>query len=142
MKRCLVDVNIVLAILVPRHEHHRRAMRWFDDLAATQAGLCRFVQLALIRLLANRVVMGEFALPPGDGWATMERLLLDERVELVPEPVGVDTYLPVLLRQRSPSGKLVSDAYLAAFAMAGGRELVTLDAGFRNFRGLELDLIS
>jgi toxin-antitoxin system PIN domain toxin len=141
MKRCLVDVNVVLALLVPRHEHHGRAMRWFDALAAGEAGLCRFVQLAVVRLLANRVVMGTHAVPPAAGWAIVEELLGDERLELAGEPAGIDSLLPELLRQRRSGSQVVSDAYLAAFALASSRGLVTMDAGFRNFRGLELELL-
>jgi hypothetical protein len=33
------------------------------------------------------------------------------------------------------------DAYLAAFACAGGFQLVTTDSGFRQFRGLDLLLL-
>ena len=64
-----------------------------------------------------------------------------ERVEFVPEPPDIDSFLPALLRYRVPTGKLVSDAYLAAFAMSSSRRLVTLDAGYRQFRGVELELL-
>jgi hypothetical protein len=33
------------------------------------------------------------------------------------------------------------DAYLAAFALAGGYRLVTIDAGFTQFAGLDLVLL-
>ena len=35
----------------------------------------------------------------------------------------------------------LTDAYLAAFAIVASRRLVTLDRGFRQFRGLDLDLL-
>ncbi len=34
MKRCLADVNVLLALLVRHHEHHKLAGEWFDNLAA------------------------------------------------------------------------------------------------------------
>jgi uncharacterized protein len=141
MKPCLVDVNVLLALVVPRHDHHRIVLRWFDEAAAGQAGLCRFAQVALIRLLANRSVMGDYVVPASGGWRLVDQLLLDERVEFISEPAAIDSVLPKLLQQKVPSGKLVGDAYLAAFAIASARQLVTLDAGFRSFRGLELHLI-
>lgn len=141
MTRCLVDVNVVLALLVPRHEHHRRVMRWFDGLAAGDAALCRFVQLGVVRLLANRVVMREFAVPVSAGWSLIEELLGDERFEFAGEPAGIASLLPDLFRQRGSGGGVVSDAYLAAFALASSHELVTMDTGFRGFRGLELDFV-
>jgi predicted nucleic acid-binding protein len=33
------------------------------------------------------------------------------------------------------------DAYLAAFAFAGGYRMVTTDAAFKQFRGLDLELL-
>lgn len=116
-------------------------MRWFDGLAARDAALCRLVQLAVVRLLANRAVMGEYAVPVSAGWRLIEELLGDERFEFAEEPAGIDSLLPECFRQKGPGGGAVSDAYLAAFALACSRELVTMDAGFRSFRGLEFDLL-
>jgi toxin-antitoxin system PIN domain toxin len=141
MKRCLVDVNVWLALLVVHHEHHDLARNWFDGLAANEAGLCRIVQLALIRLLANRSIMGAHLLSPSAGWTLLETLLEDERVDFIQEPSGVDSVLPTLLNYSIPSGKLVTHAYLAAFAIAASHRLVTLDHDFRQFRGLDVDLL-
>lgn len=57
MKRCLVDVNVWLALLVRHHIHHQLARAWYDGLPERQVGLCRIVQLALVRLLANPSIM-------------------------------------------------------------------------------------
>lgn len=141
MKRCLVNVNVWLALLVIQHEHHKLARKWFDRLAADEAGLCRIVQLALIRLLANRSIMGVHVVSASSAWDLIEKLLEDERVDFIPEPSGVDSVLPTLLNYPIPTGKLVTDAYLAAFAIAASRRLVTLDRGFRQFRGLDVDLL-
>jgi predicted nucleic acid-binding protein len=40
-----------------------------------------------------------------------------------------------------PASKAVNDAYLAASAIAANRRLVTFDAGFRNFKSLDLALL-
>jgi predicted nucleic acid-binding protein len=39
------------------------------------------------------------------------------------------------------SPKLWMDAYLAAFALAGGYQLVTLDKAFKQFKGLNLRVL-
>ena len=75
MKPCLVDVNVFLALLVSHHDHHLLAREWFDDLSAGEAGLCRIVQLSLVRLLGNRSLMGQYAVPAGKAWATIQELL-------------------------------------------------------------------
>jgi toxin-antitoxin system PIN domain toxin len=141
MRRSLVDVNVWLSLLVRRHQHHRIARKWYEALEVSEAGLCRFVQLGLIRLLGNRSVMQGDAVSAAAAWGLIEELSQDERVEFVPEPPDIDRFLPALLRYTVPTGKLVSDAYLAAFAMSSSRRLVTLDAGYRQFRGLEIELL-
>ena len=142
MKRCLVDVNVLLALLVRHHEHNGRALRWFDGLVAGEAILCRFVQLALIRLLGNRTVMGKHAVSASVAWDLIEDLMKDERLEFAAEPAQVDAVLPKLLRYTGPTNKLVGDAYLAAFAIAGEMRLVTIDKGLEQFRGLDIELLN
>jgi hypothetical protein len=141
MKPCLADVNVLLALLVRHHVHHKRARKWFDGLGAGDAGLCRVVQLALIRLLGNGSIMGEYAVPAGAAWRLIDELLQDERLDFVAEPKEFESVFPGLLTCRVPTGKRVGDAYLAAFSIAAGRRLATLDCGFRQFKGLEVGLI-
>jgi toxin-antitoxin system PIN domain toxin len=141
MKRCLVDVNVWLALLIDEHEHHKLARHWFDRLAVGEAGLCRVVQLGVMRLLANRSIMGAHAVSAGTAWRLIEELLQDERVDFVAEPAHLDSVLPTLLNYPIPTGKLVTDAYLAAFAIGAALRLTTLDRSFRQFRGLEVDLL-
>jgi uncharacterized protein len=141
MKPCLIDVNVLLALLVRHHEHHALALRWFDGLQPGEAALCRFVQLALIRLLGNRSVMGEHAVSAAAAWQVIEELLADERMEFALEPPSLGAVLPELLRYSSPTNKLVGDAYLAAFCAAGEMGLVTIDRGFAQFAGLDLRLL-
>ena len=141
MKRALVDVNVWLSLLVRQHRHHGIALQWYDALGTSEAGICRFVQLSLIRLLGNRSVMNEHAIAAGAAWSLIEELAEDERVEFVPEPTDLDRILPALLRYPVLTGKLVNDAYLAAFAMSSSRRLVTLDTGYRQFRGLDLEIL-
>lgn len=141
MRRSLVDVNVWLSLLVRQHQHHRIARKWYETREASEAGLCRFVQLGLIRLLGNRSVMGGDALSAAQAWSLTQDLSEDERVEFVPEPPDIDAIFPSLLNYPIPTGKLVSDAYLAAFAISTSRRLVTLDAGYRQFRGLDVELL-
>jgi toxin-antitoxin system PIN domain toxin len=139
--RCLVDVNVLLALMVRQHQHHDVALDWFSGLSAGDAGICRVVQLGVIRLLATRDMMGGSPIRADEGWRLIDDLLDDERMEFVKEPSGITAVMPRLLNQQVASGKLVTDAYLAAFAIVAGLEFVTLDAGFRKFSGLDLNLI-
>jgi toxin-antitoxin system PIN domain toxin len=141
MKPCLVDVNVLLALLVRHHEHHDYASRWFDGLRAGEATLCRYVQLALMRLLGNKTIMGEFAMSASSAWQLIATLMEDERLNFADEPSSLDTFFPKLLRYPRPTNKLVGDAYLAAFSIASQMRFATIDQGFDQFRDLDLDLI-
>ena len=103
MKRCLADVNVLLPLLVRHHEHHELALRWFDGLAPGEAVLCRFVQLAVVRLLGNRTIMGKFAVSASAAWDLMAELMEDERLEFAAEPPLVDAVFPKLLRYAAPT---------------------------------------
>ena len=140
MKRCLADVNVLLALLVRHHDHHVTARKWFDGLEAGEAGLCRMVQLGH-SAAGNRSIMADHAISAAAAWGLMEELLLDERLDFVAEPELLDGVFPGLLKHRGPTSKLVGDAYLAAFALASSRRMVTLDGGFRQFRGLDVELL-
>lgn len=142
MKPCLVDVNVWMALLAPRHVHHEAAYRWFASLAPSAGGMCRIVQLAVIRLLGNSSVMGADAISAAQAWKILAQLIEDERVDFLQEPRGVDAVLPDLFGYPVPTGKLVGDAYLAAFAMASRRTMVTTDRGFQQFRGLDVEILS
>ena len=74
MKRCLADVNVLLALLVRHHENHRacsKMVRW----AGGGRSWCLVIQLALIRLLGDSSIMGEYAIMPGPAWALIDELL-------------------------------------------------------------------
>jgi toxin-antitoxin system PIN domain toxin len=137
----LVDVNVWLPFLVKEHVHHARTRAWFETLAVDEAGLCRVVQLSLLRLLGNRTIMANAALTAADAWGRVSELLRDERVKFHREPPGVDSLLGELLSPPGACGNFVMDAYLAAFAISSNLRLATFDRGFQQFRGLRLTLL-
>lgn len=60
---------------------------------------------------------------------------------LAEEPAGLQTLWPALGRSGAPATKLWTDAYLAAFSIAGGYRLATFDRGFLRFVDQGLDLL-
>ena len=86
--------------------------------------------------------MGNYAISAGEAWSLVAELLEDERIGFVAEPLHLKTVMPNMLRNPGPTGKLISDAYLAAFSVAAQMRLATVDRGFRQFREVDLDLRS
>ena len=137
----LADVNVWLPTLVADHPHHDVATRWwrFDVLPARHhVAFCRMTQLGLLRLLSNERVMGPQRMDHGQAWAVVGDLTAQENVDVLDEPTGLDRHLAVLCARGGSSPGFWSDAYLAAFALAGGHRFATFDRGFLRFDGLDV----
>lgn len=67
----------------------------------------------------------------------------DDRVwATCPEPARLEAHWERFGSRGTASPKLWMDAYLAAFAHAGGYRLVTTDTAFRQFEDLEVVVLS
>ena len=75
-------------------------------------------------------------------WSVYEGFLGDDRISWVEEPNGLESHWKRLAACATTSPKLWMDAYLAAFAIAGDHGLVTTDQAFKQFKGLNLLLLS
>jgi toxin-antitoxin system PIN domain toxin len=141
----LADSNIWLALALSKHEFHAAARSWLTERAPHEAIFCRSTQQSFLRLLTTRAVLAPYRIPPLSNkaaWSVYEGLLADERIAWVKEPSGLEAPWKKLAGGSKASPKLWMDAYLAAFAMAGGHQLVTTDKGFKQFKGLDLLVLS
>ncbi len=137
--RQMCDINVLLALVAERHAHHDRCKCWWKSRDHSSPLLiCREVQIALLRLLSTEAVMSEDVRTLPQAWALYASLLKCGGFTRVLEPRGLDVEWERLCRPCKRSPKVVMDAYLAAFAIAGGYTLVTLDEAFANYRGLSL----
>lgn len=68
-------------------------------------------------------------------------LRADRRIGFADEPAGLDRHWQELAVRPSPSPEVWMGAYLAAFAVASRCRLVTIDAAFRQFAGLEVVIV-
>lgn len=133
----LPDVNVWLALAVREHVHHEAASRYWMQSAAAQVHFCRVTMLGMVRLLTQPRVMGPGALDVAAAMALYEQLAALPEVDLRPEPPDTARVMHELLDATVPA-RLLTDAYLAAFAVAGGLRLVTFDRDFGRFEGLNL----
>ncbi len=142
MTRHLCDVNVWLALLIDNHAMASPARSWFDTVDEPGSLLlCRATQQSLLRLLTTSAVFAAYGSSPLDNqqaWQVYETLLADERVVyLGTEPPGLERYWRQFTDRPTASPKLWMDAYLAAFALAGGYRLVTTDSAFRQLAGVQ-----
>lgn len=127
-----LDTNVWLALVWGRHSHAEIAREWFERSEDEQFFFCRFTQLALLRLLTTKAVMGRDIRTMSSAWDLYDQCCADERIAFLAEPPSLDPKLRIFARSRQASPKLWADAYLAAFASVAGLRLVTFDKAFRS----------
>ena len=134
----LLDANVWLALAAEAHIDHQRAQAYWNDQAYDVAAFCRVTQLAFLRHVTNKIIMGEHRLTPRAAWRKCGEFLALPEVRLLQEPPGVSELLGRYCDVGRTSPNLWTDAYLAAFAKSAGLRLVSFDQGFSAFTGLEV----
>lgn len=141
----LPDSNVWLALLLSEHAFHPTAATWLAGIGSRQRVLmCRATHHTVLRLLTTTAVMAPYGIPALGNRKALEvcdAILADKRIVWADEPAGIDTRWREWAAARDASPKLWMDAYLAAFASSGGHRLVTIDKAFRQFTGLDLELL-
>jgi toxin-antitoxin system PIN domain toxin len=142
----LCDSSVWLALSLSKHVHHAATREWFEAVKdAASVSFCRATQQTYLRLLTNASVLSPYGNPPltnRQAWKAYKALLADDRIVFRgEEPAGLDAQWKRLALRDTASPRLWMDAYLAAFALAGGYRMVTTDAGFKQFLGLDLELL-
>jgi toxin-antitoxin system PIN domain toxin len=143
----LCDSNVWLALALSEHTHHEVARDWFDSVADPRSVVfCRATQQSFLRLLTNAAVLRPYGNPPltnRQAWNAYQALLADDRVAFrSEEPAALEAHWKRFAVRETASPKIWMDAYLAALALAAGYRLVTTDVAFKQFRGLDLELLA
>lgn len=131
MKRCLVDLNVWLALAYSDHEHYSRSVTWFGS-TDTDLLFCRQTQIGFLRLISTKSVMGAHVKTQQEAWLAYDALAGAPRVSFADEPPGMELDFRAYSSLPLAAPKLWADAYLAAFANAAGLAFATFDAGFGN----------
>ena len=118
----LLDVNVLVALLVPEHEHHAAAMAWFTTASHQGWATCGVTELGVIPVCAQL---------PGGPWvpeATADRLLLltaaSRAYEFWPDALSPAAMPEV---RSAHTGKQITDRYLLGLARRHSGRLVTFD---------------
>ncbi len=123
----LPDVNVWIALVFEAHVMHLPVAQWFGNLDRVTCRFCRLTQSGFLRLATNPAVLGSNARSMAQAWQLYDTLLKDARIAFSEEPTGTEHLWRARTYTTDYSPKVWADAYLAAFAEAGGCTLVTLD---------------
>lgn len=147
MPAALFDTNIWIAAVFTTHPCHALAQQALQHATPLEpAVFCRATQQSFLRLAATPVILKTYG---AEGLANRDALVALDALQALPqcsqrdETPGVFALWRTFATRHTASPKVWMDAYLAAFALAGGLRLVTLDGDFRNFvpQGLDLTLL-
>ncbi|MFN7899698.1 MAG: TA system VapC family ribonuclease toxin [Synechococcaceae cyanobacterium] len=121
----LLDVNVLIALIDPRHIHHDAAHRWFADRAPADWASCALTQNAVLRIVGHPRYPNS---PGGPAKVSpvLRRLIAHPGHVFWPEAPSL-----LALPHVDPAGLIdpgqVTDTYLLALAVHHGGRLASLD---------------
>jgi toxin-antitoxin system PIN domain toxin len=130
MKTALLDVNVLIALLWPAHEHHDAAHEWFASRGPrSRWATCPLTQLAFVRIVSNPAFSPD-ALAPADALGLLERNVARPAHEFWPDEIAlVKAVAPVVPRLQGY--RQIADAYLLGLALKRRGVLASFDGGLR-----------
>jgi toxin-antitoxin system PIN domain toxin len=131
----LLDVNVLVALVLPVHVHHGLAHRWLEERGEQDGwATCAFAELGAVRVCAQ--------LPePHRPAATLEAIALlckvSPRHEFWPDvsPTAIGEV------RGAVTAKQVNDRYLLGLARRRGGRVVTFDQGLAQAGGADVDCL-
>lgn len=141
--KALLDTNTWIALTVETHPMHATARQWYEaePLSPGDLVFCRATEISFLRLITQAKVMNQCKLVPltnAEAVAYLANVYKDPAVAFMNEPPTARALWLKLAGLPSASPHVWMDAYLAAFAISAGLQLVTFDRAFGQFTGMNL----
>jgi len=131
----LLDVNVLIALLWPAHEHHEAAHRWFAARGRARWATRPLTEMAFVRIVSNPAFSTD-ALVPVEALSLLARNLTHPAHEFWPDDVGlVEAVGPCAPRLQGH--RQLTDAYLLGLASRRRGTLASFDAGLRALAGAD-----
>ena len=143
----LFDTNIWVASVFRLHPFHRAAQQKLEQATpASPAIFCRSTEQSFLRLITSDRLLKFYEVEGlSNRVATLQlhKLQAMSQVRFQDEPAGTTALWHSIAALNTPSPRVWMDAYLAAFAISGGLQLLTTDKDFKAYErhGLALTLI-
>ena len=126
MKRALLDVNVLIALLDAAHVHHARAHAWLATNARAGWASCPLTENGCIRVMSNAAYPGPLA--ASSVAARLAEATKTPHHEFWPDDLSLLT--PGALRwERLLGSRQLTDAYLLALATRRNGRFATFDTG-------------
>ncbi len=126
MRRALLDVNVLLALAWPNHQHHALAHRWFAKEGRLGWATCALTQLGFVRLSANPAYTAQ-GVSPAAALGLLEGLTGHAAHEFWNNAPPLHSEALT----HAAGHRQVNDAYLLQLAASHRGRLATFDARVR-----------
>ena len=125
----LLDVNVLIALIDPRHRHNLPAIDWFESVRAEGWATSPLTENGTVRIVGSPRYLNT----PGSPSLVAEVLRQLRRVgkhEFWPDDISI-VESPFIDPEALTSHKQVTDSYLLALAASKGGRFATFDARLR-----------
>ena len=127
MKGYLLDTNVLIALLWPRHAQHDVAARWFARHRARRWATCPMTEAGFVRIVSNPAFSRDAVLPrEAAGLLAANTAAGDHLFWPDDAPLAVAT---AFAGPRLVGHQQITDAYLLGLALRRSGMLATLDDG-------------
>ncbi len=131
----LLDINVWLALTDQNHKHHEAASAYWMTNGETEMAFSRISMLGLLRLSTHPRVLSR-TFNAKEAWNMYQKFSALPHIHFLPEPPNLDQHFHTLSTLHDLPHHMWTDAYLAAFAIAGNHRLVSFDSDFSRFAEL------
>ena len=135
IRKHLLDLNVLIALTEPGHDHHRKAQEWFIASGKDSWGICPLTEAGFIRVTTNP------AFRPGPRTLELATAIL-QMLKVRPgfwyrkiDESWVAVTAP--FAKRIIGHQQITDAYLLGLAIKDDDILVTFDRGLKYMAGAE-----
>jgi uncharacterized protein len=122
VKAALLDVNVLLALAWPNHQHHALAHQWFRKHAHSGWATCAFTEVGFIRLSSNPAYTPA-AVAPAEAADLLKQFVEHKAHVFWSSPCASSRSI----FEKSLGHQQVNDAYLVEVARGNKGRLATLD---------------
>ena len=125
MRACLVDTNVLIALLWPSHTQHARAARWFGRHRSRGWATCPLTEAGFVRIVSNPAFSRD-AVTPREAASLLAANTAAADHLFWPDDVSFGD-AATFAGARLVGHQQVTDAYLLGLALHRGGVLATLD---------------
>ena len=122
---CLLDANVLIAMMWPAHAAHAKVQHWLSTRAAEKWASCPMTQAAFVRIVSNPAFSPN-ALTPANAFALLGSNLKHPGHEFWRDEIQL-TEVVELTQAKLVGHQQITDVYLLGLAIHKKGKLVTLD---------------